>query len=79
MDEVPDEDAAEEPDSTPEAALENDEDQAIIEDVLGDEKEEKPAPKTKSVLVEEWVQLNVQPPVWARCVVIVSCSSSTRS
>lgn len=72
MDEIPDEDAAEEPASTPEAAPEEDEDQAIIEDVLGDEKEGKPALKTKSVLVEEWVQLNVQPPVWARCVFLQS-------
>ncbi|KAG6919444.1 hypothetical protein DXG01_006327 [Tephrocybe rancida] len=75
--EVPDEDAVEEsstaiPTATdateaPEATEVSDEDEAIVEDVLEDSEVKEPEPpKMKSVVVDEWVQLNVQPPVWAR-------------
>ena len=52
-------------------ALETDEDQAIIEDVPNAEEKtpEEPAPpRMKSVVVDEWVQLNAQPPLWTRFV-----------
>ncbi|KAG6900979.1 hypothetical protein C0993_004417, partial [Termitomyces sp. T159_Od127] len=72
--EVPDEEAVEKEDSfektstttdTTESPL--DEDEAIVEEVTeeSETKESKP-PKMKSVVVEEWTQLNVQPPIWAR-------------
>jgi heat shock protein beta len=48
-----------------------DEDQAIIEEVPSDEEKtpDEPIPPTmKSVVVDEWVQLNAQLPLWARFV-----------
>ncbi|KAG6861602.1 hypothetical protein C0995_014509 [Termitomyces sp. Mi166 len=72
--EVPDEDAAEEeePSTTNPATSDAtetpvDEDEAIVEEVTeeSETKESKP-PKMKSVIVEDWTQLNVQPPIWAR-------------
>jgi hypothetical protein len=50
---------------------ETDEDQAIIEEVPSDEEktpDEPVPPKMKSVVVDEWVQLNAQPPLWTRFV-----------
>lgn len=41
----------------------DDEDEAVMED---EKPEEKKAPKTKTVTVEEWVQLNPEPPIWMR-------------
>lgn len=65
--------ASDEPASTPVDGDSEDvnEDEAIVEDVSEDEKkDEEPAPKKmKSVLVEEWVQLNANPPLWARFVI----------
>jgi heat shock protein 90kDa beta len=50
---------------------ETDEDQAVIEEISSDE-EKTPAepvpPKMKSIVVDEWVQLNAQPPLWTRFV-----------
>ncbi|GLB33793.1 putative hsp90 protein [Lyophyllum shimeji] len=63
--EVPDDDTVEEPatTSTPEA----DEDEAVVEEVSEEsEKKEPPPPKMKTVVVDEWVQLNAQPPIWTR-------------
>jgi heat shock protein beta len=60
--------------ATPETPVETDEDEAIVEDVTSDEgkkedkPEEPPAPKMKLVTVNEWSQLNAQPPLWTRCV-----------
>ena len=50
---------------TPDA--ETDEDEAVVEEV-DDEKEteQKREPKMKPVTVEEWIQLNSQPPIWMR-------------
>ncbi|CAL1700961.1 unnamed protein product [Somion occarium] len=46
---------------------EKDEDEAIVEEDIEDKKEEEPSvPKTKTVDVDEWVQLNSQPPIWTR-------------
>jgi heat shock protein beta len=50
---------------------ETDEDQAIVEEVPSDEEkapDEPVSPKMKSVVVDEWVQLNAQPPIWTRFV-----------
>jgi heat shock protein beta len=57
--------------STPAEMLEENEDQAIVEEITGDEEKkiDTPAPpKMKSVVVDEWVQLNAQPPLWTRFV-----------
>ncbi|KXN90242.1 Endoplasmin [Leucoagaricus sp. SymC.cos] len=43
-----------------------DEDEALVEEVLEDDEKEPPAPKMKKVLVDEWEQLNAQPPIWTR-------------
>lgn len=51
--------------------LETDEDQATIEEVPSDEEktaDEPVLPKMKSVVVDEWTQLNAQPPLWTRFV-----------
>lgn len=47
-----------------------DEDEAVIEDVNDDEpeSEEVEAPKMKDVVVDEWIHMNSQPPIWMRCV-----------
>lgn len=76
--EIPDPDQVLEPSPTPtgsadssEAAEETakDEDEAIVEDVLGEDESkdtEVPPIKMKSILVDHWVQLNAQPPIWTR-------------
>ncbi|EKM59171.1 uncharacterized protein PHACADRAFT_249432 [Phanerochaete carnosa HHB-10118-sp] len=63
--EVPVEDEETETTETPKPKSENDDDdeEASVEDV--EEEEEKPK-KTKPVVVEEWVHLNSQPPIWMR-------------
>ncbi|TFK43547.1 Hsp90 protein-domain-containing protein [Crucibulum laeve] len=49
------------------SATDEDEDEAIVEEVTKDEeKPEPPAPKMKNVTVEEWVRLNAQAPLWTR-------------
>jgi heat shock protein beta len=71
--EVPDEDA--EPEvkdengekkSVDAEETESDEDEAVVEEVPEDEDKEPPAPKMKKIIVEEWEQLNAQPPIWTR-------------
>ena len=48
------------------AAEKADEDEARVEDVTEKKEEkEKPVP-TKRVIVDEWVQLNSQAPLWTR-------------
>ncbi|KAG6814166.1 hypothetical protein H0H92_000842 [Tricholoma furcatifolium] len=70
--EVPDEDASEDTVpttnvATPESTETPDEDEAIVEELVEESEVKEPEPpKMKSVVVDEWVQLNVQPPVWAR-------------
>ncbi|KAK0468346.1 Hsp90 protein-domain-containing protein, partial [Desarmillaria tabescens] len=75
FEEVPDEEAeADIPPSEPEATEEPkdddkviDEDEGIVEDVTEEaEPVEAPPPPMKSILVDEWVQLNAQAPLWAR-------------
>ncbi|KAG6817393.1 hypothetical protein H0H87_009037 [Tephrocybe sp. NHM501043] len=53
---------------TPEAASEaTDEDEAIVEDVTEETEVKEPEPpKMKTITINEWVQLNNQPPVWSR-------------
>lgn len=48
-----------------------DEDEGIVEDVVDEEEEakEEPVPEppqTKTVVIQEWKQLNAQAPLWAR-------------
>lgn len=64
---------ATEPTEALETPAEKDEDEAIVEDVPSDEdkkSEGPPAPKMKSIMVNEWSQLNAQPPLWTRSVKI---------
>ncbi|KAF8897518.1 Hsp90 protein-domain-containing protein [Infundibulicybe gibba] len=62
----PETSASSEADSAEETPVE-DEDEAVVEDVSGDEdKKESPPQKMKTINVEEWVQLNAQPPLWMR-------------
>ena len=49
-----------------EADVDVDEDEAVVEEVT--EEVEKKEPKTKAVLVDDWVQMNSQPPIWMRLV-----------
>ncbi|KIY49180.1 heat shock protein Hsp90 [Fistulina hepatica ATCC 64428] len=53
------------PSATPDEPV--DEDEAIVEDA-GETPEDvpPPAPKMKTILVDEWMHLNSQPPIWAR-------------
>lgn len=54
--------------STPEDAPTPDsdeEEEALVEDVKDEEEKTTPA-KMKKVTVEEWEQLNIQPPLWTR-------------
>lgn len=81
---MPDEDAAEEVASTTSIAeaeatetaaaeeSDKDEDEAVVEDVPTDDekKTEEVPPKMKSIVVDEWVQLNAQPPLWTRYVLL---------
>ena len=65
------EDAEEQPkDETPEVketSVEDDEDEVVIEDVTDEPEPEKPkVPETVPVTVEDWTQLNSQPPLWMR-------------
>ncbi|PBK72579.1 HSP90-domain-containing protein [Armillaria solidipes] len=75
FEEVPDEDAeavvppseAEVPEEPKDGDEVIDEDEGIVEDVTEEaEPVEVPPPATKSVLVDEWVQLNAQAPLWTR-------------
>ncbi|KAI0353523.1 heat shock protein Hsp90 [Trametes cingulata] len=71
---VPDEEAEFEAKAAEEKAkaekaekAEVDEDEAVVEDVDEEkEPEEKREPKMKPITVEEWIQLNSQPPIWMR-------------
>jgi len=50
------------------APEETNEDEAVVEEVLEDGDENPPTPKMKKVIIDEWEQLNAQPPIWTRCV-----------
>jgi heat shock protein beta len=80
--EVPDEDAITDAPETPaestpdasetpkaSASAEVDEEEAIVEEETSED-EDKPVdevkPKMKTVIVDEWVQANPQPPIWMR-------------
>lgn len=70
--EIPDPDRVVEPEPSPTPSdvseeTPKDDDEAILEDVPSENKDtEAPPVKMKSVLVDEWVQLNSQPPIWTR-------------
>lgn len=72
--EIPDEDAEAEPEAEEEEKsseseeTESDDDEAVVEEVPEDEEKKDVAPKTKKIIVDEWEQLNAQPPVWTRSV-----------
>lgn len=58
---VPEESEAVKPES------DEDDDEAVIEEVSDEEPEaEKKEKKTKKVIVDEWMHLNSMPPVWLR-------------
>ena len=55
-----------EPGKKEEATTNADEEEAVVEDTTEkNEEKEKPVP-TKKVVVDEWVQLNSQAPLWTR-------------
>lgn len=71
--EIPDPDQQAEPEPSPSPAKsseekDKDEDEAVVEDVPSEDEEKKEAPpiKMKTVTVDNWAQLNSQPPVWTR-------------
>lgn len=67
--ETPSESAAEEapsPSSDAAEESEDDDDEAIVEDVPAESTTEDVLPKTKTVVVDQWVRLNSQPPLWMR-------------
>ncbi|CDO71337.1 hypothetical protein BN946_scf184908.g95 [Trametes cinnabarina] len=43
-----------------------DDDEAVVEDAEEKSAEEKREPRLKPITVEEWIQLNSQPPIWMR-------------
>lgn len=47
-----------------------DEDEAVVEEVTEEEQPEEPVQKMKDVIVDEWIQVNSQPPIWTRYVLI---------
>ena len=56
---------AAEPEKKEEVTEKVDEEEAVVEDATEKEEKEKPV-STKKVVVDEWVQLNSQAPLWAR-------------
>lgn len=67
--EVPDDDAESEAENKEEKSTESeemssDDDEAVVEDVSEDK--ESPAPVMRKIIVDEWEQLNAQPPLWTR-------------
>ena len=46
-----------------------DEEEAVVEDVTDKDEETTKEPKMKEVVVDDWVRLNSQPPIWMRLVV----------
>jgi len=50
----------------PLAPEETNEDEAVVEEVLEDRDENPLTPKMKKVIIDEWEQLNAQPPIWTR-------------
>lgn len=73
MEEVPDDDTEsalqeeeleDEEESSPSGS--DDDDEVVIEDNTEAAEKEENAPKTKTVMVDEWVQMNAQAPIWTR-------------
>ncbi|KIL70077.1 hypothetical protein M378DRAFT_183671 [Amanita muscaria Koide BX008] len=70
--EVPDEDAKPEVEETTVKSADSsdkagrDEEEAVIEDISPESEDKETTKKTKMVEVEEWLQLNSQPPLWTR-------------
>lgn len=50
----------------PEAAKKEDEEEAVVEDATEKNEEKEKTVPTKKVVVDEWVQLNSQAPLWTR-------------
>jgi hypothetical protein len=78
--------ASETPESTPDTDNQDpvDSDEAIVEEEVATEEKEKaePAPpKMKTVVTDEWVQLNALPPLWMRSVHVLrsTCQFLTHS
>ncbi|CAK5275651.1 unnamed protein product [Mycena citricolor] len=68
-DEVPVEDEVKEPvvvDDEAAAQKPLDDDEAVVEDAFEEDKATPAPPKTKKVIVDEWVKLNALPPLWMR-------------
>ncbi|EMD40828.1 hypothetical protein CERSUDRAFT_111414 [Gelatoporia subvermispora B] len=63
---VPDEETVEESPAEETLEKEVDEDEAVVEDVDEAEETEIKEPKMKEVVVDEWIHLNSQPPIWVR-------------
>ena len=62
---------------TPVAAVNDDE--VVVEEVVDDpsKSDQTPSPpKMKTIIVDEWLHLNSQPPLWMRSVVISRAHSS---
>ena len=51
-----------------------DEDEAVVEDVTESEK----TPKTKEIIVGEWIHMNSQPPIWMRYAILSLVARSRR-
>lgn len=74
---VPDEDAIVEeipaPEETPAASENADADEAVVEEVVDEDEETKePEPvKMKDILVDNWLHLNSQAPLWQRYLRII--------
>ncbi|OCH90980.1 heat shock protein Hsp90 [Obba rivulosa] len=63
---VPDEEAVEEVQAAEESKTEVDEDEVVVEDTTEIDENEAKEPKMKDVVVDEWIHLNSQPPIWIR-------------
>jgi heat shock protein beta len=43
-----------------------DEDEAVVEELLKEEKTDAPSPKMKEITADKWSHLNARPPLWQR-------------
>ncbi|KAJ7591081.1 Hsp90 protein-domain-containing protein [Mycena floridula] len=63
---------------TPKDEAPKDEDEAIVEDVPSEEEKKEALPvKMRSILVDHWVQLNAQAPIWSRYAIFPLTESSS--
>lgn len=73
--EVPVEDEETSEETAPSAEFSDEDEEAVVEDVEDKDDEEKEL-KTKSIVVDEWVHLNSQAPIWMRYVFNVHLQDS---